>query len=50
MRIRNNTKMGEGLQCCNVPLGRSAMKGGRSATWGKVCNVADLPGLGLQFC
>ena len=51
MRIRNFTKMGEGLQCCrSSPGGRSAMKGGRSDMLqiyphgGKVCNVADLSG------
>ena len=39
MRIRNFTKMGEGLQwkgeICNVA---------NLPPWGKVCNVADLPG------
>ena len=58
MRIRNFTKIGEGLQCCRSPPGEDLQwkgedlqcfrsSGGRSAR-GKVCNVSDLPGEGLQ--
>ena len=63
MRIRNFTKMGEGLQCCRSSPGEDLRWKGessamlqifplgaccRSLGWGNVCNVADLPGGGGQ--
>ena len=60
MRIRNFTKMGEGLhvadlspgKICNVanlpPWGK-VCNVANLPPWGKVCNVADLPGEGLQY-
>ena len=56
MRIRNFTKMGEGLQCCISSPGTICNERGRICNvadlppLGKVCNVADLPGEGLQCC
>ena len=55
MRIRNFTKMGEGLQCCrSSPRGRSAMKGGISAMLqtfplgGRSATLQTFRGGGLQ--
>ena len=66
MRIRNFTKMGEGLQYCRSTPGEGLQWKGEICNvanlppWGKVCNVADLSGgndcnvaelpAGLQCC